>query len=184
MTLRWTTLIRNLPQPLPRRRNIFEWPKTCLPTLHVRAVYFPTSILPIYLSSTYLDYVCFSLAHAWTHHSSSALNCLPLRCISVGTLFCIPFEFYCLSDHMLFTCRIHFLPSLLYVFYHCCSFSLVMPRAAYLFFLILRTFGDVGRTCPSQKCVLHFFHHVYPRPNFYSMIIVIFLIFASLPPRK
>ena len=145
---------------------------------------FLPSFFPIHISSTHLDYVCFPLACACTYLSNFAVSCLPLRCISGGTSFCIPLEFYCLSDHMLFTCRIHFLPSLLYVFYHSCSFSLVMPRAAYLFFLILRTFGDVGRTCPSQKCVLHFFHHVYPRPNFYSMIIVIFLIFASLPPRK
>jgi hypothetical protein len=119
---------------------------------------FLPSFLPIHISSTHLDYVCFPLACACTYLSNFAVSCLPLRCISVGTLFCIPLDLYCLSDYMLFTCRIHFQPGLLYVFYHCCSFSLVMPRAAYLFFLILRTFGDVcthfwlGHVRPSTFC--------------------------------
>jgi hypothetical protein len=95
------------------------------PLLHVRVVYFLTLFLPIYISSTHLDYVCFPLACACTYLSNFAVSCLPRHCISVGTSFCIPFEFYCLSDHMLFTCHIHFQPSLLYVFYHCCSFLFI-----------------------------------------------------------
>ena len=38
------------------------------PLLHVRVVYFLTLFLPIYISSTYLDYVCFFFQHVPGFH--------------------------------------------------------------------------------------------------------------------